>query len=85
MLRPHCSAQRTLGQSGEGDKELGRGKAEQQKLARCTSSSGCTRNTRKWKDNLESEGEDSKAPFKNIVIRHVGVDSLALQMLCAFK
>ena len=39
MLRPHCSAQRTSGQSGEGDKELGRGKAEQQKLARCTSSS----------------------------------------------
>ena len=39
VLQSHCSAQRTLGQSGEGDKELGRGKAEQQKLARCTSSS----------------------------------------------
>ena len=85
MLRSHCSAQRTLGRRGEGDEDLGRGKAEQQKLARCTSSSGHTRKTRKWEDNLEVEREDSKAPFKNIVIRHVGVDSLALQMLCAFK
>ena len=72
MLRSHCSAQRTLGQSGEGDKELGRGKAEKQELARCTSSCGHTRNTRKWEDNLEVEREESKAPLKNIVIRHVG-------------
>ena len=36
------------------------GKAEKQKLARCSSSSGYTRNTRKWKDNLEVEGRIQK-------------------------
>ena len=72
VLRSYCSAQRTLGRIGEGNEELDRGKAEQQKLARCSSSSGCTRNTRKWEDNLEVEREESKAPLKNIVIRPVG-------------
>ena len=71
VLRSHCSAEKTLGRRGESDTELGRGKAERQKLARCTSSCGYTRNTRK-DDNLELEREGSKAPLKNIVIRPVG-------------
>ena len=40
VLQSHCSARRRLGRIGEGNEELDRGKAEKQKLARCTSSSG---------------------------------------------